>query len=79
VTATAGRSATSLGVVSTELAWVAPNDTFGGARADAPAAVLRLAWAVRYDTQGALAERVRSIEVWVDAGDGHLLGGDVVE
>ena len=79
VTATAGRSATSLGIVSTELAWVAPNDAFGGARADAPAAVLRLAWAVHYDAQGALVERVRSIEVWVDAGDGHLLGGDVVE
>jgi hypothetical protein len=66
-------------VAAVERAWVAPNDTFGGTRLDAPAATLRLAWAVRFDAQGPLAERVRSVEIWVDAGDGHLLGGDLVE
>jgi len=68
-----------LAITAVEQAWVAPNDTLGGARLDAPAETLRLAWAVRFEAQGALAERLRSVEVWIDAGDGHLLGGDVVE
>jgi hypothetical protein len=72
-------SSAALRVATVEQAWVAPNDTFGGPRLDAPAATLRLAWAVRFDAQGPLAERVRSVEIWVDAGDGHLLGGDLVE
>lgn len=74
----AGSSA-ALRVAAVEQVWVAPNDTFGGARVDAPAETLRLAWAVRFDAQVPLAERYRSVEVWVDAGDGHLLGGDLVE
>jgi hypothetical protein len=64
---------------ATELAWVAPNDTWAPERPDAPAATLRLAWIVRLETSGALAERMRLIEYWIDAGDGSLLGGDVVE
>lgn len=63
-------------VVGTEQAWVAPNDLFDPAAADAPAATLRLAWIVRFDAHGATAERVRAIEIWLDAGDGRLLGGD---
>jgi hypothetical protein len=74
-----GSSSSDLRVVATERVWVAPNDTFGGARLDAPEATLHLAWAVQFESQGALAERLRSIEVWVDSGDGHLLGGDLVE
>jgi len=72
-------SAGDLRVVAVERVWVAPNDAFGGARVDAPAPTLRLAWAVRLDATGALAERVRSIEVWLDAGDTSLLGGAVIE
>ena len=62
-----------------ELAWIAGNDAFGGSRADAPSETLRLAWVVRFDASGPLTERVRSVEIWIDAGDGSLLGGDVVE
>lgn len=72
-------SSVALRVIAVEQAWVAPNDMFGGARLDAPAETLRLAWAVRYDAQGPLADRFRSVEIWVDAGDGHLLGGDLIE
>jgi hypothetical protein len=79
VRAPSGSSAGDLQVGQVERVWVAPNDTFGGSRIDAPAEILRLAWAVRFDATGALSERVRSVEVWIDAGDGHLLGGDVVE
>jgi hypothetical protein len=68
-----------LRVVSTERAWVAPNDTWDPDRPDAPDAVLRLAWVVRFEAQGALAERVRFVEYWIDAGDGSVIGGDIVE
>jgi hypothetical protein len=60
------------------LAWVAPNDTFEPIRPDAPAEVRRLAWVVRVRSAGAFAETLRGLEVAVDAGDGSLLGGDVL-
>jgi len=60
------------------LAWVAPNDTFEASGPDAPAATLRLAWVVRATTRGALAGSIRGLELYLDAGDGRLLGGDVV-
>lgn len=66
-------------IVSVERAWVAPNDTFGPAGPDASAATLRLAWVVRFESHGALAERLRQVELWLDAGNGTLLGGDLVE
>lgn len=72
-------NANALPIRATELAWVAPNDTWAPERPDAPGAVLRLAWVVRFETSGALAERVRLIEYLIDAGDGSVLGGDVVE
>ena len=69
------------GLVATrpELAWLAGNDAFGGPRADAPSETLRLAWVVRFDASGPLTDRVRSLEIWIDAVDGSLLGGDIVE
>ncbi|MEO5940239.1 MAG: hypothetical protein ABIQ76_05065, partial [Candidatus Limnocylindrales bacterium] len=75
----AGESAADLRVIAVERTWIAPNDLFATTRVDAPATTLRLAWAVRFDAVGSLAERVRSLEVWLDAGDGSLLGGDVIE
>lgn len=74
-----GNGAKELRVVAVELAWIAPNDTWAPERPDAPAATLRLAWIVRFESSGELAERVRLVEHWIDAGDGSPLGGDVVE
>jgi hypothetical protein len=71
--------ADGLVVVAVEQAWVAPNDTWDASRPDAPDETLRLAWAVRFQANGKLAERMRKIELWLDAGDGALIGGDVVE
>lgn len=65
-------------IVGSSLAWVAPNDTFEAARADAPAEIRRLAWVVTVRSSGVLAQSLRAIEVSVDAGDGSLLGGDVL-
>lgn len=62
-----------------ERAWIAPNGAFTATPVDAPDAPLRLAWIARFDAEASLADRVRSVEVWIDAGDGRTLGGDVVE
>jgi hypothetical protein len=74
-----GDAASELRVSAIERAWVAPNDTFAVTGLDAPAETLRLAWVVRFEASGRLAERVRSVEAWLDAADGSLLGGDLVE
>ena len=66
-------------VASVERAWVAPNGMFSANGLDAPAETLRLAWVVRFETTGPLVERLRSVEVWLDAGDTTVLGGDVIE
>ena len=70
---------TAVQVAGTRLAWVAPNDTFEPARPDAPEPVRRLAWVVRAVTSGAAADRLRGLELDIDAGTGQLLGGDMLE
>jgi hypothetical protein len=74
-----GSEASNVRIIAVDRAWVAPNDVFGASRADAPAEVLRLAWIVRLETRGVPAEHLRSVELWLDAGDGALIGGDVIE
>jgi hypothetical protein len=74
-----GNDAQALRVAATELAWVAPNDTWAPERPDAPAETLRLAWIVRYEASGPLSERLRLLEFWIDAGDASVIGGDVAE
>jgi hypothetical protein len=74
-----GASAKDLSVESTSLAWVAPNDAWNAAAPDAPAASLRLAWVVTLRADGHLADRLRGLQVWLDAGDGSVVGGDVME
>jgi len=76
--AQAGPSAGDLRVAAVELAWVAPTVGPNGSRLDAPAAVLRLAWGVRFEATGATAERLRATEIWLDAGDGSFLGDDAI-
>jgi hypothetical protein len=65
-------------IVGARLAWVAPNDTFDASAPDAPDPVLRLAWVVEARTVAPLAERLRALELYLDAGDGTLLGGDLL-
>ena len=65
-------------IADRSLAWVAPNDTFEAARPDAPLETRRLGWVITVRSSGALAGSMRGLEVWIDAGDGSLLGGDVV-
>jgi hypothetical protein len=67
------------GIGRTELVWAPPTDTFAPDRPDAPGSVLRLAWRVTVTTSGDFADRIRAIEIDIDAGDGSLLGGDILE
>ncbi len=73
-----GRNAGEWRIDGASLAWVAPNDAFEPSAPDAPASTLRLAWVVRVTTSGNLAGSVRGLELFLDAGDGRLLGGDVL-
>ena len=68
-----------IATTSAELVWTAPNDAFAPERPDAPVSIYRLAWRVRATASGALAARIRALEIDLDAGDGSLLGGDVLE
>jgi hypothetical protein len=73
-----GSSAGDLRVAAVELAWVAPTVGPNGSRLDAPVAVLRLAWGVRFEATGATAGRLRATETWLDAGDGSFVGEDAI-
>jgi hypothetical protein len=61
------------------LEWVAPNAAFDAARLSAPAAPYRLAWVANVKPSGVAADYVSLVTLYVDAGDGTVLGGDVVE
>ena len=73
-----GAARGQVALVALSLAWVPPNDTFAAGAPDAPSAVLRLAWVARAATSGTLSENLRALEVYVDAGDGAILGGDIL-
>lgn len=79
VIAKPGSNPAELRVVAAELVWVAPNERPDGSTLDAPGAELRLAWAVRFEPTARAAPGLRAREVWLDAGDATLLGGDAVE
>lgn len=65
-------------ILRSHLAWVAPNDTFDASAPDAPDPVLRLSWVVEARTIAPLAERLQALELYLDAGNGTLLGGDLL-
>jgi len=73
-----GSSRGNARVVGTRLAWVAANDTFEASAPDAPDALLRLAWVVEARTSGPLSEQLRALELYLDAGHGALIGGDLL-
>jgi hypothetical protein len=60
------------------LGWVAPNDAFDPTGPDAPGATLRLAWVAEARTSGELAEGLRAVKLFLDAGTGMLIGGDIL-
>ncbi|MFI5225261.1 MAG: hypothetical protein ACHQ3P_01150 [Candidatus Limnocylindrales bacterium] len=73
-----GTQRSEVTVTAMELGWMAPNDTFSPARPDAPSSTLRLCWVARVATTGSLADNLRGLELYLDAVDGTLIGGDVL-
>lgn len=61
------------------LEWAAPNGAFNANAPDDPQAACRLAWVVNVKPTGAASDYLRLITMYIDAGDGSLLGGDFVE
>jgi hypothetical protein len=73
-----GSRSGQVAISAVALGWVAPNDAFEPTAPDAPDATLRLAWVVEARTQGELSEGLRAVKLFLDAGSGALLGGDVL-
>jgi hypothetical protein len=61
------------------LAWVEPNGLFDAAVPMSGAGPYRLAWVVDVRPTGAAALSLGMVTVFVDAGDGSLIGGDVIQ
>ena len=59
--------------------WVGPNAAFDPAKVGATSEPYRLAWVANVQPSGSIADVVRLITLYVDAGDGTVIGGDVVE
>jgi hypothetical protein len=73
-----GSRSGQVAISSLGLGWVAPNSAFDPAGPDAPGATLRLAWVVEARTSGPLADSLRAVKLFLDAGTGALIGGDVL-
>ena len=61
------------------LEWVGPNTAFDPAKVGATGEPYRLAWVANVQPSGSISDVVRLITLYVDAGDGTVIGGDVVE
>ena len=73
-----GSRSGQVAIATVALGWVAPNDAFDPTAPDAPDATLRLAWVVEARTSGELSEGLQAVKLFLDAGSGALLGGDVL-
>jgi hypothetical protein len=73
-----GSRSGQVSIATLGLGWVAPNSAFDPTGPDAPGATLRLAWVVEARTSGPLADALRAVKLYLDAGTGALVGGDVL-
>jgi hypothetical protein len=73
-----GSRSGQVSIATLGLGWVAPNSAFDPTGPDAPGATLRLAWVVEARTSGPLADALRAVKLYLDAGTGALIGGDVL-
>jgi hypothetical protein len=62
-----------------ELEWVEPNDAFGTSEAADPASPYRLAWVALAETSGDISDYLYLVSLFIDAEDGTIIGGDLVE
>jgi len=61
------------------LQWVSPNAAFDPGKVTTGSEPYRMAWVVNVKPSGPVADSVRLITLYVDAGDGTIIGGDIVE
>ncbi len=73
-----GSRSGQVAIATVGLGWVAANDAFDPTAPDAPYATLQLAWVVEARTSGELSEGLRAVKLFLDAGTGELIGGDVL-
>jgi hypothetical protein len=66
-------------IQSLALEWAGPNGAFDPARVTGSPQPYRLAWVANVKPTGAAANYVWLMTLYVDAGDGSIIGGDVVE
>ncbi len=59
-----------------ELVWVRANNFWEPAKPDAPEALLRLAWSVRFSFVAIAGDEPHVIVLWFSAADGSVLGGN---
>ncbi|GIW19909.1 MAG: hypothetical protein KatS3mg065_0205 [Chloroflexota bacterium] len=69
----------AIAIRSASLAWVRPNDLWDPSRPDAPTPEARLAWLVSGVPGDPDAVTPHQIELWLDAADGSVIGGDLIE
>lgn len=62
-----------------DVEWVGPNATFDATQLGNSETPYRLAWVANVKPTGTMSELVRLITFYVDAEDGKIIGGDVVE
>ena len=62
-----------------DVEWVGPNAMFEPSKVGAAPGPYRLAWVANIKPSGPASEYVRLITLYVDAGNGAVIGGDIVE
>jgi hypothetical protein len=70
---------TSYAVQGMDVEWVGPNAMFEPSKVGAAPGPYRLAWVANIKPSGPASEYVRLITLYVDAGNGAVIGGDIVE
>lgn len=66
-------------IASVDLQWVSPNTAFDPKVAADPQAPYRLAWVANVKPSGPATDYLRLVTLYIDAGSGSVIGGDVIE
>jgi hypothetical protein len=74
-----GSAGTGYTVTGLDIEWVGPNAAFDATKLNDAPAPYRMAWVVNAKPTGESADYIRLVTLYVDAGNGTVIGGDVVE
>lgn len=79
LTAWFGAASSGYAIQTMDLEWVGSNAAFDATRIVAAAQPYKLAWVANVRPSGAASESLQLITLYVDAGNGTVIGGDVAE